>query len=88
MDELLKALNGGKGSLDAWLEVCSEDEVRAAILGLVSPTETLRDKFAGRAMQGAVTGLATREEAYSYAECAALAYEQADAMLAERHRVE
>ena len=42
-NKLADALRGGKGSLDAWLECCNEDEVRAAILALVSPTETLRD---------------------------------------------
>jgi hypothetical protein len=40
------ALQGIPGALDAWLEVHSEEEVRAEILALVSPMETMRDKFA------------------------------------------
>jgi hypothetical protein len=46
MSDLLKALNGGKGELDAWLETQNEADVRAAIIDLMSPQETLRDKFA------------------------------------------
>lgn len=45
---------------------------------------TLRDYFAAKAMQAAITGMATRRETFDYAECAALAYEQADAMLKAR----
>jgi hypothetical protein len=82
---LLEALNGPQGSLDAWLGVRRESEVRAAILSAISPTETLRDKFAGKAMQ-AIWG------AFQYSldetktpdcvqEIARDAYAQADAML-------
>lgn len=48
--ELIKAMSGGKGALDAWLECHNEDDVREAILALASPAETLRDKLAATAM--------------------------------------
>ena len=51
---LLEALRGERGDLDDWLESRNESEVRAAILALVSPQETLRDKFAAKAMPIAV----------------------------------
>ena len=44
---------------------------------------SLRDYFAAMAMQGM---LANDAEGYSFVSCAAAAYEQADAMLAERSR--
>jgi hypothetical protein len=47
---------------------------------------TLRDYFAAKAMQGALTGCATRGEAVSYREVAELSYSLADAMLAEREK--
>jgi hypothetical protein len=45
---------------------------------------TLRDYFAAKAMQAAITGCATRGEVASYSNWAGLAYEMADAMLKER----
>lgn len=45
---------------------------------------TLRDYFAAKAMQACITGMANRRESFNYAECAAVAYEQADAMLKAR----
>lgn len=45
---------------------------------------TLLDYMAAKAMQGAITGMATRGNTFVYAECAGLAYEMADAMLKER----
>lgn len=45
---------------------------------------TLRDYFAAKVMQAAITGMATRSEDLIYRECAALAYEMADAMLEAR----
>lgn len=59
----------------------TEDELRRLLSGM-----TLRDYFAAKALQAAICGLATRGETYSYAECAALAYEQADAMLKARQQ--
>lgn len=45
---------------------------------------TLRDYFAAKAMQGAIAGMATRRDSFSYSECAALCYEMADTMLKAR----
>jgi len=45
---------------------------------------TLRDYFAAKAMQAAITGCATRGEVAVYSNWANLAYEMADAMLAAR----
>ena len=45
---------------------------------------TLRDYFAAKAMQGAIAGMSTRRDSFSYRECAALCYEMADSMLKER----
>lgn len=36
MEEFLKALNGGKGDLDAWLECNNEAECRVAIFGAIA----------------------------------------------------
>ncbi len=45
---------------------------------------TLRDYFAAKAMQAAITGCATRGEVGLYSNWAGLAYEMADAMLKAR----
>ena len=45
---------------------------------------TLRDYFAAKAMQAAITGCATRGEVGFYSNWAGLAYEMADAMLKAR----
>ena len=45
---------------------------------------TLRDYFAAKAMQGAMSGCAARGEAFMYSDLAALSYEMADAMLKAR----
>ena len=45
---------------------------------------TLRDHFAAKAMQAAITGCATRAEVGLYSDWAGFAYEMADAMLKER----
>lgn len=82
--ELIKAMNGGKGALDAWLECHSEDAVRAAIMALVSPTETLRDKFAGQAMQALVTDGLKRYGSATVPNVAKDAFRMADAMLEAR----
>ena len=47
---------------------------------------TLRDYFAAKAMQGAIAGMAARGETAIYRECSGLAYDMADAMLAEREK--
>jgi len=44
----------------------------------------LRDYFAARAMQAAITGCATRAEVGLYSDWAGFAYEMADAMLKAR----
>lgn len=75
---LLEALSGERGDLDGWLESRSEKEVRAAMLALISPQETLRDKFAAKAMQAALTAGRWRDE------LARESYRYADAMLKAR----
>jgi hypothetical protein len=45
---------------------------------------SLRDYFAAKAMQAAITGCATRGEVGFYSNWAGLAYEMADAMLKAR----
>lgn len=45
---------------------------------------TLRDYFAAEAMQGAMSGCATRGEVIMYSDLAELSYEMADAMLEAR----
>lgn len=83
--ELLEALNGPNGAVDAWLETHSEREVRTAIRALMAPEETLRDKFAAKAMQSlcamAATGAHTIED---NKHMAIQAYAMADAMLSQR----
>ena len=90
--ELMKALNGRKGDLDAYLEVNNEDEIRAAILGLIeNVAKTKRDEFAGQALAGVVLdGLGqpmfgdddtAEKAAMRYARTA---YKIADAMLKAR----
>ncbi len=44
----------------------------------------LRDYFAAKAMQAAITGCATRGEVGLYSDWAGFAYEMADAMMKER----
>lgn len=45
---------------------------------------TLRDYFAAKAMQGAMSGCAARGEVIMYSDLAGLSYEMADAMLKAR----
>jgi hypothetical protein len=45
---------------------------------------SLRDYFAAKAMQGAMSGCATRGEVIMYSDLAGLSYEMADAMLKAR----
>ena len=45
---------------------------------------TLRDYFAAKAMQGAISGCATRGEVVIYSNLAGLSYEVADAMMKAR----
>ena len=45
---------------------------------------TMRDYFAAKAMQGAMSGCATRGEVIMYSDLAGLSYEVADAMLKAR----
>ena len=45
---------------------------------------TLRDYFAAKAMQAAITGCATRAEVGLYSDWAGFAYEMADAMMKAR----
>ena len=47
---------------------------------------TLRDYFAAKAMQGAMSGCATRGEVIMYSDLAGLSYEMADAMLKARQK--
>ena len=81
---LAAALQSPDGELDAWLEVQGEAEIRAAILSLVAPVETLRDKFAGQAMQALVMDGLKRDGSATVPNVAKDAYRMADAMLAAR----
>ena len=54
--------------------------------GLGNKGMTLRDYFAAKAMQAAITGCATRGEVGLYSDWAGLAYEMADAMLRAREK--
>ena len=45
---------------------------------------TLRDYFAAKAMQGAMSGCAAKDEVILYSELAGLSYETADAMMKAR----
>ena len=45
---------------------------------------TLRDYFAAKAMQGAISGCSSRGEVILYSDLAGLSYEVADAMLKAR----
>jgi hypothetical protein len=47
---------------------------------------TLRDYFAAKAMQGAMSGCAVRGEVIMYSDLAGLSYEMADAMLKAREK--
>lgn len=44
IDDFVAALSGGRGELDAWLEVNSEAEVRAAINGYTEQLLCERDR--------------------------------------------
>lgn len=86
-NELRAALDGEKGTLFTLLESHTEGEIREAILSLESPQETLRDKFAARAMQAALTaghdeGMRIHEGWRD--EFARESYRYADAMLKAR----
>lgn len=60
----------------------------AHLHGMYSAQEgmTLRDYFAAKAMQGAIAGMSTRRDSFSYKECAALCYEMANTMLKAREQ--
>ena len=49
-----------------------------------NPGMTLRDYFAAKAMQGAISGCATRGEVVMYSDLAGISYGLADAMLKAR----
>ncbi len=50
--DLQEALNGPKGSIDAYLEIVDEAEFRADVLGLSANNDSERRQFAAMAMQG------------------------------------
>ena len=56
----------------------------AQTLGLHVTGMTLRDYFAAKAMQGAMSGCAARGEVVIYSNLAGLSYDMADAMLKAR----
>lgn len=58
-----------------------DDEVRIQYQGM-----TLRDYFAAKAMQGAMSGCAARGEVIMYSDLAGVSYEMADAMLKAREK--
>lgn len=85
MKELLDALESkNEGDLSGYLELRSDDEIRADIKELIqyeANKETLRDKFAAKAMQGILSasfGSVTADDV------AHTAYVYADAMLEAR----
>ena len=81
--ELIEALKPD-GDLDGYLEMRSDDEIRADIQALIGcEEETLRDKFAGKAMQGI---LAKSFGNNIIRDVVAKSYEYADAMLKERSK--
>jgi len=47
---------------------------------------TLRDYFAAKAMQGAISGCSSRGEVILYSDLAGLSYEMADAMMKAREQ--
>lgn len=81
-NEFLSALHGKRGDLNAWLVSRDEKEVREAIMALVSPQETLRDKFAAKAMEGSLSNNTFQDA--DNEELSKWAYEMADAMLKAR----
>lgn len=85
--ELLEALNGPKGSLDSYLEIRNDAEIKADILALVASTSnSKREHFAGLAMQ-AIIGTAATPCLTSFDGCepniAQTAVGMADALIAE-----
>ncbi len=89
--DLWEALNGKKGALDGYLEVHNEQEVREHILALLEHKggETLRDEFAGKAMQAIIIanpiyGTPEGNVSNSRAAISDRAYQMADAMLTAR----
>jgi hypothetical protein len=50
--DLMEALNGPNGTMDAYLEVMDEREIRADIRALMKPDNSQREHFAAMAMQG------------------------------------
>ena len=51
-----------------------------------NPGMTLRDYFAAKAMQGAISGCSSRGEVILYSDLAGLSYEMADAMMKAREQ--
>ena len=64
--------------------VCSMVEEFNSMPKEKKPTVELRDYFAARAMQGAISGCSTRGEVVMYSDLAGLSYEVADAMMKAR----
>jgi hypothetical protein len=58
----------------------------AQTLGLHVTGMSLRDYFAAKAMQGAMSGCAARGEVIMYSDLAGLSYEMADAMMKAREQ--
>jgi hypothetical protein len=50
--ELIAAAKGDRGDMDGLIETLSEAEISAAIIEIMHPPMTLRQHFAGLAMQG------------------------------------
>jgi hypothetical protein len=96
-NDLQEVLGGSLSALDAYLEVRDAREIRDDILALVSPQETLRDKFAAKAMHAELMTCGVPGKACNALIAAAAnagrkveeqiafnAYEMADAMLRAR----
>jgi hypothetical protein len=82
---LREALAGPKGSLDEYLELNSEDEVRRDIISLTGMPYTERRIYAAMAMQGILAGLPGGVGS-AYNSYAKGAVDAADALIAELGR--
>jgi hypothetical protein len=79
-NELRLALDGPKGSLDAYLEVADEAQVRRDIRDLIGDAARERRLFAAMAMQGLLADTST--DGQKWASLAIQAVSAADALLA------
>jgi hypothetical protein len=93
--ELIDALNGSDNELSAYLEIRSDAEIKADILELTEygkQNRTLRDEFAGKAMQGLLAHDGIERDAIGYVfpsdwrPLVSASFNIADAMLTQRSK--